>query len=49
MLDITIDQARRAFELNTFSVLRVSKAVAPHMAKRESGTIVTIGSIAAML
>ncbi|KAK7686715.1 hypothetical protein QCA50_010315 [Cerrena zonata] len=38
ILDMSIDQARRAFELNTFSVLRVSRAVAPHMAKRKSGT-----------
>ncbi|KAK7694593.1 hypothetical protein QCA50_001779 [Cerrena zonata] len=48
ILDMTVDQARRAFETNTFSVLRLSRAVAPHMAKRNSGTIVTIGSIAAL-
>ncbi|CAL1694559.1 unnamed protein product [Somion occarium] len=47
MLDLTIDEARRAFEINTFSVLTVSKAVAPYMAQRKSGTIVNIGSIAA--
>lgn len=45
MLDQTVDSARRAFETNVFSVLRLCKAVAKHMASRHSGTIVNIGSV----
>ena len=44
-----VEQVLKAFELNTLSILRVSKAVADHMAQKGRGTIVTIGSIAAYL
>ena len=49
VLDSTVDQIRTAFETNTISVFRVSKAVAYHMARRKQGTIVVIGSIAGLL
>ena len=49
VLDSTVDQFRAAFETNTISVFRVSKAVAYHMARRKEGTIVVIGSIAGLV
>ncbi|KAK7686713.1 hypothetical protein QCA50_010313 [Cerrena zonata] len=45
LLDMSVDHTRQAFEVHTFAVLRLCRAVAPHMAKRKSGTIVTIGSV----
>ncbi|KAG1754373.1 hypothetical protein EDB19DRAFT_1902523 [Suillus lakei] len=46
LLDVSLDQARKAFETNTFSVLRVAQAVAPSMMERKQGLIVNIGSVA---
>ncbi|KAG9317986.1 hypothetical protein JVU11DRAFT_45 [Chiua virens] len=43
--EVTIEQMRHAFELNTFGALRVSNAVIPSMFKRKEGLIVNIGSI----
>lgn len=40
-----MDSVKQIFDINTFAVLRVCKAVVPFMAKRRSGTIVNIGSI----
>ncbi|KAF6766612.1 hypothetical protein DFP72DRAFT_867129 [Ephemerocybe angulata] len=45
LLDLDIDDVKRSFDLNTVSILRVSKAVVPHMAKRHSGLIINIGSV----
>jgi NAD(P)-dependent dehydrogenase (short-subunit alcohol dehydrogenase family) len=45
LLDVSLDQARKAFETNTFSVLRVAQAVIPSMVERKQGLIVNIGSI----
>ncbi|KAG2072355.1 NAD(P)-binding protein [Suillus decipiens] len=46
LLDASLDQARKAFETNTFSILRVAQAVAPSMVERKQGLIVNIGSVA---
>ncbi|KAG1800120.1 hypothetical protein EV424DRAFT_1518428 [Suillus variegatus] len=46
LLDASLDQARKAFEIDTFSILRVAQAVAPSMVERKQGLIVNIGSIA---
>ncbi|KAG2158500.1 uncharacterized protein EDB93DRAFT_674083 [Suillus bovinus] len=46
LLDVSLDQARKAFETNTYSVLRVVQAVAPSMIERKQGLIVNIGSLA---
>ncbi|KAG1855453.1 hypothetical protein C8R48DRAFT_608858 [Suillus tomentosus] len=46
LLDVSLDQARKAFETNTYSVLRVAQAVAPSMVERRQGLIVNIGSLA---
>ncbi|KAG2360003.1 hypothetical protein BDR07DRAFT_1290890 [Suillus spraguei] len=45
LLDVSLDQTRKAFETNTFSILRVAQAVAPSMVERKQGLIVNIGSI----
>jgi len=44
-LDIPQEDVQKTFEANTFSILRVARAVAPHMAARKSGTIVNVASI----
>ncbi|KAG1904286.1 uncharacterized protein F5891DRAFT_1162609 [Suillus fuscotomentosus] len=46
LLDVSLGQARKAFEIDTFSILRVAQAVAPSMVERKQGLIVNIGSIA---
>ena len=40
-----LDTLRSTYEINTFSILRVTKAVFPHMAARKSGEIINLGSI----
>ena len=42
----TIEQA---YDTNVFSIIRMCKAVIPHMAARKSGTIVNISSVTAYL
>jgi len=46
-LEISPDQVQSAFDTNVFSVLRVNRAVFPHMAARKQGMLITIGSIVA--
>ncbi|KXN88738.1 NADPH-dependent 1-acyldihydroxyacetone phosphate reductase [Leucoagaricus sp. SymC.cos] len=45
LIDISLDVVRKTFETNTFSILRVARAVIPEMAKRKQGVIVNMGSI----
>ncbi|GJE86192.1 SDR family oxidoreductase [Phanerochaete sordida] len=45
IIDVPLDSVQRTFDANFLSVLRVCKAVFPHMAARRSGTIVNVGSI----
>jgi len=44
--DITDAQATQAFDINVLALLRISRAVAPHMVARKTGRIVAVGSIA---
>ncbi|KAI9068708.1 NAD-P-binding protein [Trametes sanguinea] len=45
IIDTDMEEIVRVFETNVFSVIRMAKAVIPHMAARKSGTIVNVGSI----
>ncbi|OCH89573.1 oxidoreductase [Obba rivulosa] len=46
IIDIPMDSITNAFDTNVLSIVRVSKAVIPHMASERSGVIVNMGSIA---
>lgn len=43
--DITIEEARRQFEVNIFGLARLTQLVLPHMREKKSGTIINISSI----
>ena len=43
--DITIDEARRQFEVNIFGLARLTQLVLAHMRSQKSGTIVNISSV----
>ncbi|RDB28761.1 NADPH-dependent 1-acyldihydroxyacetone phosphate reductase [Hypsizygus marmoreus] len=45
LIDQSLDDVKRNFDTNTYSVLRTAKAAIPYMAKRRSGVIVNIGSV----
>ncbi|KAJ7596795.1 oxidoreductase [Mycena floridula] len=45
IIDQTLEFAKLVFDSNVFSIIRVSKAVIPVMAKRKSGVVVNIGSV----
>ena len=47
VIDVPVDVVERTYDTNVFSILRMCKAVVPHMAARKSGTIINISSITA--
>jgi NAD(P)-dependent dehydrogenase (short-subunit alcohol dehydrogenase family) len=46
LVDLSLERVRQIFDTNTFSALRIAKAVIPSMAQRRSGLIINIGSVA---
>jgi NAD(P)-dependent dehydrogenase (short-subunit alcohol dehydrogenase family) len=47
--EICDEQAQQVFDVNVFGVLRLVRAVAPHMRKQKAGRIINISSIAGKL
>ncbi|KAH9920523.1 oxidoreductase [Epithele typhae] len=47
VIDVPMDIIERTYDTNVFSIIRMCKAVIPHMAARKSGTIVNISSVGA--
>ena len=43
--DVTLEEARRQFDVNIFGLAQVTKAVLPHMRDRRSGKIINISSM----
>ena len=43
--DITIDEARRQFEVNIFGLARLTQLVLPYMREKKQGTIINVSSI----
>lgn len=43
--DITIDEARRQFEVNLFGLARLTQLVLPHMRNKVSGMIINVSSV----
>jgi len=49
MADVPIDRVRRLFEVNVFGTLSITQKVLPQMAKRGSGRIIIVSSIAGVM
>ncbi|GAC98872.1 likely dihydroxyacetone phosphate reductase [Pseudozyma hubeiensis SY62] len=48
LIETPIDDIRKTFEANLFGLVAVTQAAAPYMIRQRSGTIINIGSVAAI-
>jgi len=49
ILDVSIEEAEDTFQTNVFAVMRMQRAVVPHMVARKSGLVINMGSITAIV
>ncbi len=49
MADVPLDRVRRLFDVNVFGTIAVTQAVLPQMAKRGSGRVIIMSSIAGVM
>src|SRR5947209_4854109 len=47
--DIPVEQVQQMFDVNVYGVMRMIRAVVPHMRQQKSGCVITIGSLAGKL
>jgi len=47
--DISIEQVQQMFDVNVYGVMRMIRAVVPHMRQQQAGRVITIGSLAGKL
>jgi NADP-dependent 3-hydroxy acid dehydrogenase YdfG len=47
--DLSVGQVQQMFDVNVFGVLRMIRAVVPHMRQQRAGRVITIGSLAGKL
>jgi NAD(P)-dependent dehydrogenase (short-subunit alcohol dehydrogenase family) len=47
--DIAVDQVQQMFDVNVYGVMRMIRAVVPHMRQQQAGRVITIGSLAGKL
>ncbi len=47
--DIPVEQVQHMFDVNVYGVMRMIRAVVPHMRRQKSGRVITIGSLAGKL
>src|SRR6266566_5184877 len=47
--DIPVEQVQQMFDVNVYGVMRMIRAVVPHMRQQKEGRVITIGSLAGKL
>jgi NADP-dependent 3-hydroxy acid dehydrogenase YdfG len=47
--DISVEQVQQMFDVNVYGVMRMIRAVVPHMRQQQAGRVITIGSLAGKL
>lgn len=49
VIEVPMEVIEQTYNTNVYSVIRMCRAVIPHMAARKSGTIVNISSVGAYM
>lgn len=47
--DLSVEQVQQMFDVNVYGVMRMIRAVVPHMRQQQAGRVITIGSLAGKL